>query len=103
MIKKLFLWKKKILPCITQSKKRVLSLTWINKCCFFKCLRFKISFFWSRSRGQEWLKGESSKNYQFVKKIFIDCDNDSLLIKVNQLNNICCHLLKKTCFTNEIY
>ncbi|MGX7577036.1 phosphoribosyl-AMP cyclohydrolase [Candidatus Vidania fulgoroideorum] len=63
----------------------------------------KFTYFWSRSRKKIWLKGEDSKNFQLIKKIFIDCDSDTFLITVKQINNCCCHLQTRSCFMNEIF
>ena len=49
-----------------------------------------------------WIKGESSGYYQYIEDIFLDCDNDSLLIKVIQEGGIACHTGRKSCFYNRI-
>jgi len=56
---------------------------------------------WSLSRGRLWLKGELSGNYQLVMDVLIDCDSDSVLIKVKSLGPIC-HTGSKTCFFRKI-
>jgi len=58
--------------------------------------------FFSRSRNMIWKKGEESKNYQLVKNIYIDCDCDSLLFFVEQVNNITCHTGSPICFYRSI-
>ncbi|MGX7589180.1 phosphoribosyl-AMP cyclohydrolase [Candidatus Vidania fulgoroideorum] len=75
---------------------------WINKLCFSKTICYNIVHYWSRSRNKIWVKGSVSNNYQILKSIYIDCDYDTLLIKISQVNNLCCHLNKKSCF-NEFY
>ena len=59
------------------------------------------AYFWSRSRKKLWLKGESSGHYQLVQEIWIDCDEDTLLIKVNQIK-AACHEGYKSCFFRKI-
>jgi phosphoribosyl-AMP cyclohydrolase len=54
--------------------------------------------YWSRSRNKLWKKGESSGNIQKVKEIFMDCDNDTILLKVEQIGGAACHMGYKSCF-----
>ena len=61
----------------------------------------KITYF-SRTKGRLWTKGETSGNFQLLKEIFLDCDNDTLLLKVVQTGNVC-HTGNKTCFFKKIY
>ncbi|WDI79291.1 phosphoribosyl-AMP cyclohydrolase [Candidatus Vidania fulgoroideae] len=102
MISKKFYWKKKIIPCIVQYNGKVIMQAWINKYCFFKTIFYDILHYWSRSRKKIWIKGSTSFNFQIVRNISIDCDNDAFLINIKQVNNMCCHFIKKSCF-NEIY
>ncbi|WP_458659033.1 phosphoribosyl-AMP cyclohydrolase [Candidatus Vidania fulgoroideorum] len=59
------------------------------------------AIFFSRKRKKIWIKGEKSTNYQILKRSYYDCDKDSYLYIVKQINNICCHKKKKTCFFNK--
>ncbi len=94
---------KGLVPIVVQNykTKEVLMLGFTNKECFKKTLKENKIVYWSRTRKKEWLKGETSGNYQIVKEIFLDCDNDTLLIKVNQIGNVC-HTGNKTCFLKKI-
>ena len=60
----------------------------------------KMTYF-SRSRNQLWCKGETSGHFQYVKKLYIDCDNDTILAKVNQIG-AACHTGNRTCFFTEL-
>ena len=67
-----------------------------------KTLETKKATYWSRSRNKLWIKGEESGNVQNVKEILIDCDNDSVLLKVEQVGDAACHTGYKTCFYRNI-
>jgi phosphoribosyl-AMP cyclohydrolase len=82
---------------VDAEKGEVLMVGFMNEEALRKTLREgKVTFF-SRTRQTLWTKGETSGNFQFVKEIWIDCDNDTLLIKVEQVGNTC-HTGQKTCF-----
>lgn len=100
---KKFYWKKHILPVVIQNKGRVVMLAYMSISTLLKTLLTGYSFFWSRERKNVWLKGQTSGNFQIIKNIYIDCDQDSILIDIYQINNICCHLGEKSCFKNEMY
>ncbi len=93
-----------LLPAIVQDYKtrEVLMLGYINKEALEKTLNTSWVYFWSRSREKLWKKGENSGNKLKVKKIFIDCDNDTVLIKVELIGNSVCHTGNKTCFYQEV-
>jgi len=98
-------WKKLngLIPVITQDFKtgKVLMLGFMNKEALKKTLKEgKVTYF-SRTRKKLWTKGETSGHFQLVKQVFLDCDNDTLLIKVDQKGNVC-HTGKKTCFYQKI-
>ena len=92
-----------LIPAIIQDYKtnEVLMLGFMNKEAFEKTKKTKKVTFWSRTRNQLWTKGESSGNFLLVKKIYIDCDDDTLLIKANPKGPTC-HTGNKTCFFKEI-
>ena len=98
-------WKKLngLIPVITQDHKtgKVLMLAFMNKEALKKTLRTKKVTYWSRSRKKLWTKGETSGHFQLVRGIWLDCDNDTLLIKVDQKGNVC-HTGHKTCFYQKI-
>ncbi len=58
--------------------------------------------YWSRSRGKLWHKGEESGNVQRVKELYIDCDGDAVLIKVEQVGGAACHTGKRSCFFRKL-
>jgi len=98
-------WKKLngLIPAIAQDFKtnKVLMLGFMNKEALRTTLKEKKVTYFSRVRKKLWQKGETSGNFQLVKEIFLDCDNDTLLIKVKQIGNVC-HTGHKTCFYRKI-
>ena len=74
---------------------------WMNKESFDKTIETKKVWFFSRSKDRLWQKGESSENYLNVEQIKLDCDNDSILIKVTP-EGPTCHTLNESCFDNEL-
>lgn len=93
-----------LIPAVIQDQKtkKVLMLGFMNKPALKKTLTTRTTWLWSRSRKQLWNKGETSGNFQIVKKIFLDCDNDSLLVLVEQTGQCACHTGKKSCFYKNI-
>ncbi|GAB6150923.1 imidazole glycerol phosphate synthase [Clostridium novyi A str. BKT29909] len=92
-----------LVPAIIQDFKngQVLMLGYMNKESFNKTIETGITWFWSRSRNELWNKGATSGNTQYVKSISMDCDNDTLLIKVEQIGNAC-HKGHRSCFYRNI-
>ena len=95
---------KGLIPCITQQylTDEILMLAWVNKESLILTLQTKYAHYFSRSRKKIWKKGETSGNFQYIKKIKIDCDFDTLLLIVDQKNDVACHTGSRTCFFNEI-
>ena len=93
-----------LLPAIIQDfhTKKVLMLAYMNRESFEKTLETKKTWFYSRSRKKLWNKGETSGNFQLVKRISYDCDGDALLVEVIQLGHAC-HTGAESCFFNEIF
>ncbi len=91
---------KGIIPCITQDYKdnRVLMLAYMNRESLRITIKEKKACYFSRSRNKLWLKGEESGNIQEVKEIYIDCDKDTILLKVKQVGNCACHKGYRSCF-----
>lgn len=89
-----------IIPVIIQEEKtgEVLMLGYMNNEAYQKTLEIEFVFFWSRSRQKLWLKGEESGNKLKVKKIYSDCDKDSILIKVQLMGENACHTGRRSCF-----
>lgn len=92
-----------LVPVVIQDykTKQVLMLAYMNKESLKKTLTKGETWFWSRERKKLWHKGESSGNIQIVKSIYLDCDNDTILIEVKQKGNAC-HTGKKSCFFRKI-
>lgn len=94
---------KGLLPVIVQDIDggEVLMMAWMNREALKKTITSGKAYFWSRSRQKLWLKGESSGHYQLVREMWIDCDEDALLIKVEQIK-AACHKGYKSCFFRKI-
>ena len=95
---------KGLIPAIIQDYKtgEVLMVAYMNKESFDKTVKDKKACFYSRSRQKLWLKGESSGNVQEVKEIYIDCDQDCVLVKVKQIGDAACHTGFRSCFYREL-
>lgn len=93
-----------LIPVIIQDYKtnKILMMAYMNDSAFDRTIKTKKTHFYSRSRKKLWMKGERSGNFQIVKEIYLDCDNDTLLIKVEQIGNASCHTGYDTCFYREI-
>ena len=91
---------KELVPVIIQdaSTNEVLMLGYMNRKSWKKTLETKRSCFWSRSRQKLWIKGETSGHVQEVKEIYLDCDRDTLLMKVEQIGGATCHTGYRSCF-----
>jgi phosphoribosyl-AMP cyclohydrolase len=94
---------KGLITAITQDIKsgRVLMLAYMNRESLQETLDTGKMVYWSRSRKQRWLKGETSGHFQTVKEIFIDCDGDALLFKVEQKGGAC-HKGYFSCFYRKL-
>ena len=92
-----------LIPAIVQDYKtnKVLMLGFMNKEAWQKTLETKKATFFSRSRNRLWIKGETSGNFQLIKEIFIDCDKDAILLKVEQIGGAC-HEGYKSCFFRKL-
>jgi phosphoribosyl-AMP cyclohydrolase len=95
---------KGLIPAVVQDWKdnAVLMVAYMNKEAVQKTLETKKATFWSRSRQQFWIKGESSGNVQKVKEFFYDCDADCILLKVNQIGGAACHTGHRSCFFTKV-
>ena len=92
-----------LIPAIIQDHQdgRVLMLGWMNRASLEATVATARTHFWSRSRQKFWIKGESSGHTQTVKDIALDCDGDTLLIKVEQIG-AACHEGYRSCFFRSI-
>ena len=93
-----------LVPAIVQDvyTGQVLMLAYMNKESLTKTLETKTTWFYSRSRKSLWNKGETSGHFQHVKRISYDCDGDSLLVEVEQVE-AACHTGEYSCFHNEMF
>ena len=79
---------------------RVLMVAWMNKDALTRTLETRDVTYWSRSRGELWRKGETSGHTQRLVEAWIDCDGDTLLLKVDQTGPAC-HTGEATCFFSQ--
>lgn len=95
--------KEGLIPAIIQDHKdnTVLMLAYMNKEAVEKTLATGETWFYSRSRQKMWHKGETSGHFQKVKEIFLDCDQDTILVKVEQIG-VACHTGARSCFFNKL-
>jgi len=103
LLEKVSFNKEGLLPVIVQDINggEVLMMAWMDREALKKTITSGKAYFWSRSRKKLWLKGESSGHYQLVREMWIDCDEDTLLIKVEQIK-AACHKGYKSCFFRKI-
>ncbi len=103
-IEKLKFDKDGLIPAIVvdEVSKQVLTLAYMNKESLEITMQKNLTCFYSRSRQQLWLKGETSGNYQHVVSITADCDYDALVVVVKP-DGPACHLGEKSCFHNPVY
>ena len=93
-----------LVPAIAQDAEtgEVLMLAWMNRDAYAETLRTGRACYFSRSRNKLWRKGEESGNVQEVRGIYIDCDADTVLLKVNQVGGAACHEGYKSCFFRKV-
>ncbi len=96
--------KKGLIPAIVvdAKTKKVLTLAYMNRESLEISLEKELTCFWSRSRNELWLKGETSGNYQHIVSITADCDNDALVVMVEP-DGPACHTGSYSCFTKPIF
>jgi phosphoribosyl-AMP cyclohydrolase len=89
-----------LLPAIVQDAEsgKVLMLAYVNELAWDKTVETGKAHYWSRSRQKLWLKGEESGHVQIVREIYLDCDLDTILFKVEQLGGAACHTGYQSCF-----
>ena len=95
---------KGLIPAIVVDSitKKVLTLAYMNRESLEISMERGLTCFWSRSRQELWLKGETSGNYQHIVSITADCDNDALVVVVEK-DGPACHTGTDSCFTKELY
>ncbi|MCP8968655.1 phosphoribosyl-AMP cyclohydrolase [Ectobacillus ponti] len=79
----------------------VLMLGYMNEESYAKTLETKTTWFFSRSRNKLWNKGETSGHFQHVKEMYLDCDQDTILVRVDQIGPAC-HTGSRTCFYTKV-
>jgi phosphoribosyl-AMP cyclohydrolase len=89
-----------LVPVIAQEagSGRVLMLAWMNRASLLQTVTSGEAVYWSRSRSRLWHKGETSGHVQKVRSVRLDCDNDVLLIEVEQQGGVACHTGRHSCF-----
>lgn len=89
-----------LVPVIVQDYRtgEILMLAYMNEEAWQKTQKTKKAHYYSRSRKAQWMKGEESGNIQEVKEIYVDCDEDTVLLKVNQIGDAACHMGYRSCF-----
>src|SRR4051794_38187726 len=93
-----------LVPAIAQDAAtgQVLMMAWMNRDAYEETLRTGRAVYFSRSRNKLWRKGEESGNVQEVRGIFVDCDEDTILLKVHQIGGAACHEGYKSCFFRQV-
>ena len=96
--------KANLLPAVAQDADTgvVLMLAYMNREAYEETLRTGRATYWSRSRSSLWRKGESSGNVQEVESVHLDCDADTILLKVRQVGGAACHEGYASCFFRRI-
>ncbi len=92
-----------LIPAIVQDHEngQVLMMAWMNRDAVIATVETKRCTFWSRSRQKFWIKGETSGHFQFVKRVAVDCDMDTLLVWVEQVG-AACHENYRSCFFRDL-
>jgi phosphoribosyl-AMP cyclohydrolase len=93
-----------LVPAIAQDAQtgEVLMLAWMNREAYEETLRTRRACYYSRSRNKLWRKGEESGHIQEVQEVFLDCDADTVLLKVRQIGGAACHEGYRSCFFRRV-
>lgn len=93
-----------LVPAIAQDAAtgEVLMMAYMNAESYAETLATGRAVYFSRSRGKLWRKGEESGNVQMVESVYVDCDADTILLKVNQIGGAACHEGYKSCFFRQV-
>jgi phosphoribosyl-AMP cyclohydrolase len=93
-----------LVPVVAQEagSGRVLTVAWMNRDALRKTVQSGEAHYWSRSRKKLWHKGEESGHVQKVRSIRLDCDEDVILIEVEQAGGIACHTGRHSCFFQQL-
>ncbi|MBU0988805.1 MAG: phosphoribosyl-AMP cyclohydrolase [Proteobacteria bacterium] len=95
---------KGLLPAIVQNYEsgKVLMMAYINAASWKKTLETGEAHYWSRTRQEIWHKGGTSGHVQRIKEVYADCDNDTVLFRVEQVGGAACHSGYETCFHKKV-
>lgn len=93
-----------LLPAIAQDYQsgKILMMAFMNEEAWDETIRTGHAVYFSRSRQKLWRKGEESGNVQEIKEIYLDCDLDCILLKVNQIGHVACHTGHESCFYRKL-
>ena len=93
-----------LVPAIAQdaASGEILMVAWMNREALEETARTLRGVYWSRSRNKLWRKGEESGHVQNVSEIRLDCDNDVVLLKIEQVGGIACHTGRRSCFFQKL-
>ncbi len=81
---------------------RILMVAWMNRAALQLTVSTGHAVYWSRSRNRLWHKGEESGNQQVIKEIRLDCDNDVIIVRVEQKGGVACHTGRRSCFFQRL-
>ncbi len=89
-----------LVPAISQDAEtgKILMFAWMNRDSLEETIATKKAVYWSRSRQKLWRKGESSGHEQIVQDVYLDCDEDVILLHIEQRGGIACHTGRQSCF-----
>ena len=93
-----------LIPAIAQEQgsNQILMVAWMNRESLTRTVACGQAVYWSRSRNKLWHKGEESGHFQKVHQIRLDCDDDVLLLQVEQVGGMACHTGRHSCFFHEL-
>lgn len=93
-----------LIPAVAQEyvSGRVLMLAWMNREALRRTMEEGYAIYWSRSRDRLWKKGEQSGHVQRVRELRLDCDNDAVLLLVEQTGGVACHTGRESCFFQSL-
>ena len=93
-----------LVPVIAQDAEdgRILMMAWMNREALQLTAEGNYAVYWSRSRKKLWHKGEESGNRQQIREIRLDCDNDVIVLQIEQIGGIACHTGRRSCFFQRL-
>ncbi|HZP40160.1 MAG TPA: phosphoribosyl-AMP cyclohydrolase [Candidatus Binatia bacterium] len=91
-------------PAIAQDAEtgEILMVAYMNREAWEHTLATRRATYWSTSRNELWVKGETSGHFQHVREILVDCDADAVVLKIDQLGDVACHLGYRSCFFRRV-